>query len=190
MRFMINTNCKCKEETMEQKFQIPEMSTEKIAKWYTTIKPIVHQNGTPHYLRELSSEDLTRIVYTELTEPTDYAESVDYNKLSVITDIKMLHTCGYHGFFEPSVGEVIRQIPKRILKEVVAFEIIGGAIGMNSIYRAELNAGFHVSVVRLYQAANASHLPAFPINRWPTKYSKRPWRMLDADFRKIMKLSE
>lgn len=170
---------------MEQKFQIPEMSTEEIAKWYTTIKPIVHQNGIPYYLRELSIRELTRTAYTYHTEYTDYDECVDYNKLSVIADIKMLHTYNYYGFFKPTVGEVIRQIPKRMLKEVVAFEILAGALGINSIYHAELNAGFHVSVVRLYRAANASHLSASPINSWPTKYSSRPLRMLDADFRKL-----
>lgn len=42
----------------------------------------------------------------------------------------MLHGYGYYGLFKPSVGEVIRQIPKDLLEKVVAFEIIAGAIGM------------------------------------------------------------
>lgn len=175
---------------MEQKFQIPEMSTEEIAKWYTTIKPIVRENGIPYYCRKLSIRELTCTAYTYDKEYTDYDECVDYNKLSVIADIKMLHTYNYYGFFKPTVGEVIRQIPKGMLKEVVAFEMLAGPIGINSIYRKELNAGFHVSVVRLYRSANASHLSAFPINCWPTKYSRRPMRMLEADFRKIKQTIE
>lgn len=42
----------------------------------------------------------------------------------------MLHGYGYYGLFKPSVGEIIRQIPKDLLEKVVAFEIIAGAIGM------------------------------------------------------------
>ena len=175
---------------MEQKFEIPEMSNEQIVRWYATIKPIVHKNGTPCYLRKLSEKELTNSAYTWLNNPKDFAEAVDYNKLSVIADIKMLHTWGYYGFFKPSVGEVIRQIPPRIIKDVVAFEIICGAIGMNSIYNAELNAGFHVSVVRLYRSADASHLPASPIVSWPTKHSQKPWRMFDKDFRTLLSLSK
>ena len=190
MRIIRKTNCNCKEDNMEQKFQIPKMSTEEIAKWYSTIKPIVRKNGKSNYLRELSLNELTKTSYTWLTNPKDYAEVVDYSKLSVITDVKMLHTYGYYGFFKPSVGEVIQQIPKRFLKDVVAFEILDGAIAMNSIYREELNAGYHVSVVRLYRTITTSHLPAIPINCWPNKYSKRPLNMLDSDFRKIMNLSK
>ena len=82
------------------------------------------------YLRKLSERELTHVAYTWLTEAIDYAEKVDFTKLSVLEDIKMLHGYGYYGLFKPSVGEVIRQIPKDLLEKVVAFEIIAGAIGM------------------------------------------------------------
>ena len=80
----------------------------------------------------LWTEELTNVAYTFLNEPTDYADKVDFTKLSVLEDRKMLHGWGYYGFFKPSVGEVIRQIPKDSLEKVVAFEIIDGAIAMNS----------------------------------------------------------
>lgn len=175
---------------MERKFQIPEMTTEEIAKWYTTIKPIVNDGAIPRYLRELSERELTCTAYTWLTEPPDYAGPVDFTQLSVLEDTKMLHVYGYHGFFKPDVGEVIRQIPKQYLEKVVAFEIISGPVGMNSIYRKELNAGFHVSIVRLYQEKNDTNEVATPVDCWPTTDSKCPVGMTKEDFEKIIELIE
>ncbi len=178
---------------MEQKFEIPEMSIEEISKWYATIKPIVHKSGTPCYLRKLSEKELTNTAYTWLKERrnyTEYAEYVDFDELSVLTDIKMLHRWGYYGFFKPSVGEVIRQIPKELLEKVIAFEIISGPVGMNSIYNAELIAGFHVSIVRLYQAKNSTNESAAPVSHWPSTNDKCPIGMEQGDFQKFFELIE
>ena len=175
---------------MERKFEIPEMSIEEIAKWHKTIKPIVHKNVTPCYLRKLSEKELTNTAYTFLRGHKDYAENVDFSQLSVLADVKMLHRWGHYAYFKPSVGEVIRQIPKEYLEKVVAFEIISAPVGMNSIYNAELNAGFHVSIVRLYQAKNDANEAATPINCWPNADSKCPLLMNEQDFEKIMELIE
>ena len=167
---------------MERKFEIPQMSNEKIAHWYETINPIVKHNT---YLRELSADELTGTAYTWLNEPSDYADKVDFSKLSVLEDRKMLHGCGYYGFFKPSVGEVIRQIPKEYLEKVVAFEIIDGAIAMNSTFNAELNAGFHVSIVRLYQAKDDTNEAAYQITKYPTSDSKVPVGMTEEEFAEL-----
>ena len=55
---------------MKRKFQIPKMSNEDIAKWYTSIKPIVNHKGRPTYLRELSDRELVNFPYTWLNQPT------------------------------------------------------------------------------------------------------------------------
>ena len=167
---------------MERKFEIPQMSNEEIAHWYETIKPIVKHNT---YLRELSADELTGTVYTWLNEPSDYADKVDFSKLSVLEDRKMLHGWGYYGFFKPSVGEVIRQIPKEYLEKVVAFEIIDGAIAMNSTFNTELNAGFHVSIVRLYQAKDDTNEAAYQITEYPTSDSKVPVGMTEEEFAEL-----
>lgn len=167
---------------MKRKFEIPKMSTEEITRWYATIKPIV--NGDT-YLRELSAEELTNVAYTWLNETTDYAEKVDFSKLSVLEDVKMLHGWGYYGYFKPSVGEVIRQIPKEYLEKVVAFEIIECAIAMNSTFKDELNAGFHVSIVRLYQAKDAKNEAAHQITKYPTKDSKIPIGITEEEFKEL-----
>lgn len=175
---------------MEQKFEIPEMSPEEISKWYSTIKPIVYKNGTACYLRKLSDKELTDTAYTWLNKLRDYAEYVDFDQLSILADVRMLHHWGYYGYFKPSVGEVIRQIPKEYLNKVCAFEIIAGGIGMNSVYNEELNAGFHVSVVRLYQPKNTTNKSSFPVDYWPTENSKCPIGMKEKDFQKFFGLIE
>lgn len=170
---------------MERKFEIPKMSKKNIVKWYSTIKPIVQNKGTPTYLRELSDSELEDVSYTWLNKSTDYGEVADFTKLSVLADVKMLHSFGYHGFFKPSVGEVIRQIPKEYLEKVIAFEIIDGGIGMNTTFKAELNAGFHVSIVRLYQAKDATNVEAQPIDIYPNKKCKTPIGMTKKEFHAV-----
>ena len=170
---------------MERKFEIPKMSNEDIAKRYANIKPIVKNEGTPTYLRELSEDELTHKAYTWLNEPSDYAEPVDYSELSLLADVKMLHVWAYYGFFKPDVGEVIRQIPAEYLEKVVAFEMIDGAIGYNSIFNKELNAGFHVSIVRLYQAKDETNQEAQPIGIYPTSDCMIPIGMTEEEFQGV-----
>ena len=170
---------------MERKYEIPKMSNGDIAKWYSNIKPIVKYEGKPTYLRELWAHELTITVYTDLNEPSDYAEPVDYSKLSVLADVKMLHVWAFYGFFKPNVGEVIRQIPTEYIEKVVAFEMINGAIGMTSIFNKELNAGFHVSIVRLYQAKDDTNEEAQPIGIYPTSDCKTPIGMTEEEFQGV-----
>lgn len=172
---------------MERKFEIPKMSNEEIARWYDTIKPIVAHDT---YLRKLTTDELTKVSYTWLNEPTDYADKVDFTKLSVLEDRKMLHGYGYYGYFKPSVWEVIRQIPRDYLEKVVAFEIICGAIGMNNTFKDELNAGFHVSIVRLYQEKDDTNEVAHPIIEYPTNDSKIPAGMTKEKFKELFVLEE
>jgi len=172
---------------MERKIEIPTMSKEEIAKWYANIKPIVGK-APKMYLRNLSEKEITGVAYTWLTEPKDLVDPVDFSKLSVLADVKMLHRWCYYGFFKPDVGEVIRQIPKEYLEKVVAFEILEGPIGMDSIYNKECNAGFHVSIVRLYQAKDATNKEAKPVDKYPTKDSNIPIGMTQEEFEEYKEL--
>ena len=172
---------------MERKFEIPKMSNEEIAHWYDTIKPIVKHDT---YLRKLSTEELTNVAYTWLNKPTDYADKVDFTKLSVLEDRKMLHGYGYYGYFKPSVGEVIRQIPRDYLEKVVAFEIICGAIGMYRTFKDEVSEGFHVSIVRLYQKKDDTNEVAHPITEYPANDSKTPAGMTEEKFKELFVFEE
>lgn len=144
---------------MEEKIIIPMMEKDEIAKWYKNIRPIVNYksknncNKKQVYLRKLKNNELTDLSYTWLQNEKDYAEQVEYEKLSALADVKMIHRFGLYGLFKPSVGEVICQIPKELLPKVVAFEIIYNPINNSdfNLFKKEFDAGFHVSVVRLYQ---------------------------------------
>ena len=169
---------------MEQKIEIPKMSIEEIAKHYAHIKPIVKHHGIPTYLRNLTKDELTHISFTWLDDnPSNFTEPVDYSCLSVLADVKMLHAWAYYGFFKPDVGEVISQISKEHLDKVVAFEIMAGAIAYNGMFNKELNDGFHVSIVRLYQAKDSTNEEApFP-KCYPTDDCKVPIGMTEEQFK-------
>lgn len=70
-------------------------------------------------------------------------------------------------------------------EKVVAFEIIAGAIGMEGIFKDELNAGFHVSIVRLYQAKDDTNEAAQQIKKYPTPNSQVPVGMAEEQFKKL-----
>jgi hypothetical protein len=142
---------------MEQKkFFIPAMEQTELVKWYQRISPIVASEGKHYYLRQLSDKELSKVAYNWLNKKSDFGEEVDYEKLKPLLDVKMLHTYGWYGYFKPSVAEVIRQIPKDLLSQTVAFEIIRTPSTAEDLskYREETSAGFHVSIVRLYTRNN------------------------------------
>lgn len=74
--------------------------------------------------------------------------------LKPLAKITTYHKYGFHGFFKPSIGEVICCIPEEHLEQCVAFEIIrwpSTADDLNAEHEA-LNAGYHVATVQLYKA--------------------------------------
>lgn len=172
---------------MKRKIKIPEMKKEDIVKWYATIRPIVYHNETPVFLRKLTEDELTNVSYTGLNEMGDYGENVDLSEMSVLADVKMLHRWGYYAYFKPSVGEVIRQIPKELLSKVVAFQIIH--VASMSIFKPEFNAGYHVSVVRLYQERGTNE-KAEEVTNYPDENSVLPIGMSATEFKQMKELHE
>jgi len=130
--------------------EIPFMSVAEVVKSYKTIRPITSFGSRPFFLQELSAEDLTEFSFIHLEDSN--RQEVDRNTISMVKEMNMLHKYTYHGFFQPTVSEVISQIPKELLKKVVAFEIIKqpGKDYDFKFYPKEFEAGFHVSMVRLY----------------------------------------
>lgn len=132
--------------------QIPTMSIKEICELYRRIKPIVRIDDVPYYMREFSALDLTEKSYI-WNRDEDKTIPVDMEELEPIIENKTLHKYGYYGLFKPSIGEVISQIPKDLLDKVVAFEIVYSPQSWDDFnkYINEFNAGFHVSMVRLYR---------------------------------------
>ncbi|MBE5820964.1 MAG: hypothetical protein E7311_00045 [Clostridiales bacterium] len=134
---------------MLNKIEIPKMPSFEIARHYERIKPIVRDKlHTPFYVRELSEKELSCVAYTALKAEDKFYKAANLENMTPICTVKMLHKWGYYGFFKPSVGEVIRQIPTELRDKVVAFEIIKQL--PTSEHYVENDAGYHVSEVKLY----------------------------------------
>lgn len=82
----------------------------------------------------------------------DVGEMKKYRgKLKEKCRIRTLHSYGYHGFFKPSVAEVLAQATDEQLSDVVAFETLGPeTVSDLNKHREELNEGFHVAETILY----------------------------------------
>jgi hypothetical protein len=133
--------------TEETKSWIPEISDERLAELSERIKPLVRNgDGELCYIRPV---DLRGTAYTWSPKIIEKA-----GEMNVITDITTYHTYGYYGFFKPSIGEVLAQIPAEYVDRVVAFEIIKSPETADDLNRekAALNAGYHVATTRLYEA--------------------------------------
>jgi len=53
-----------------------------------------------------------------------FTEKVDMNSLKLIGCIPTFHTCAYHGFFKPTIAEVLAQIPEFYVDAFDAFEVL------------------------------------------------------------------
>ena len=148
-----------------KEFEISLMSSEEIIKHYKIIKPIRKFNDVPYFLLNLTSIELNYTSYILLGDNSK-SKKVDMNQLFAIKDVNMLHRYDNYLFFTPSIREIISQIPKELLGQVIAFEIIKqpntydcphpdafDAEFYNTYdypHRNEFDAGFYTSTVRLY----------------------------------------
>jgi len=126
-----------------KRFAIPQISDEQIQA-LRHIHP-VEQSGRGWI--EMKWPDPRRASFLWNPEPSGVRED-----LQEICRVRTLHTFGYHGFFKPSIAEVLAQIPPELLGAVVAFETKGPetAEDLNKNIDA-LNAGFQVAETILYR---------------------------------------
>lgn len=142
-----------------KKLSIPVISDEELMRRYSKIKPITDINGKKYWLRNYSIDEMRNTSFF-CTRVTDISISVG-EALSNHThyDFQCLHTFGYHGFFKPSVAEVLSQIPQNLYENysIDAFEIIDMPTNINDLNKFwnETKQGFHFSVVRLYIRVNS-----------------------------------
>lgn len=130
------------------KLDIPELSDEKLNELASRIKPLVRdKTGNARNIRPV---DLRSVAYT--WSPKRVGEPV--TSLESLAEFRCLHRYGYYGMFKPSIAEVICQIPANLIDRATHFEIVQSPKWANDLNeeQAALNAGFHVSTVRLYRA--------------------------------------
>lgn len=167
-------------EQEKKKISIPEMTPDEIMKLYSHIKPIVWRDGKRVYLRQLCKKEAIDQVFTKIESEGEEEKEVNYSELAKLADIRMLHRWGYHMYFKPSVGEVIRQIPKEMINDVVAFQLLHGST--SNLFKETFNAGYHTSVVRLYKTKGKDDIAAEPPKPYPNKDTVKPIGMTDEEF--------
>ena len=137
-----------------KQLSIPQITDEELMRRYLKIKPIAEVGDGKYWLKDYSIDEMRNTSYfwslfPDKREPV--GEKLYYHDYH---EFECLHSFGFHGFFKPSVAEVLAQIPEDCLKHftIDAFEIIGKPTGSDDLnkYREALEQGFHVSVVRLY----------------------------------------
>lgn len=139
------------------KMSIPKISEEELLKRYEQVKPVVSKNGQLFALREYPLEELKTCSYTWDLD-ANVREKIKEGELEPLQgrDFYCIHTYGYHGFFKPTIYEVLAQIEEHVLPLVSAFEIIEKPGCAEDFHRdwfttMAFRQSYHVSKVRLYK---------------------------------------
>jgi hypothetical protein len=116
------------------------------------IRPVAYFHDKLHYLNvEISMKGL---------RGTSFIWNAEKNIGNIATDIEELtiivckFTAGAPVFFKPTISEVLSQIPKEVLPEVVAFEIPDQLLVANNCCESRIDGKwvlYHVATVRLYK---------------------------------------
>ncbi len=134
---------------MTKRVWIPAVAKDELIERSKRVRPVITKDGAKTYLEPV---DPFTVAY--LWSPKPVAEPVP--PLVPLGEAKTYHSYGYYGFFKPSIGEVLAQIPADILDKVVAFEIVKApedAADLNDENEA-LNAGYHVANTLFYGVAS------------------------------------
>ena len=125
-------------------FEIPTKTDAELAKLVKKTRPLVrNKDGN---LCTIKQPDLRQTAFTwdpkGLRKVKGTAVEVAWKNT--------LHTFGYHGFFKPSIAEVLCQMPEGL--DADGFEVIGpeDADDLNKEMPA-LNEGFHVATTIFYK---------------------------------------
>jgi hypothetical protein len=127
-----------------REIKIPPIKEGRLNELAARIKPVVAFKGVKHYIQPCH---LRNEAYT-----WDAQKAAKAPPLVELVDIRTYHTYGFHGFFKPSIAEVIAQIPADIIDQVTEFEIVDAPKSAEDLNeeRIALNKGFHVATTRLY----------------------------------------
>jgi hypothetical protein len=84
---------------------IVEISDELLAERLKHWTPIIHEGGKFYTIKTVDPRNMSFIWDPEFTGEVS---------IEVMAERITYHTCGYHGFFKPSIAEVLAQIPDDI----------------------------------------------------------------------------
>ncbi len=161
-----------KRQVVAKQLQIPPISEKRLAVLAEHIKPVVRfargemrvyrTHNKPRHtffvpksdgrlLQERSGElyfvDLIYLRHSALAWPAEKAAG-----LRPVAEIRTLHTDLRQRVFQPTVNEVLAQVPRHLVNDVVAFEVLEPAPDSEQNQEA-LDAGFHIATTILYAQA-------------------------------------
>ena len=148
-----------------------KLTPRELKSYCSEIRPIIHPNfGSSFFLRKLSKKEIRRDSFTWMDNPEDLEREVDYSKLREIADVTMLHKYHCSESFNPTVVEIVDQIPEEYLDYVTAFEIVYAPSEEFDIdlFQQEIQNGYHVFVVRLYGKKRRNDTRALPPRNYPS----------------------
>jgi hypothetical protein len=130
-----------------ERLRIPKIEDDELERRYDRIKPLIRDGkGKAHLIKkpDLRGESYLPSKLLDVVTPGP-----------VIGEFRCLHTWSYYGFFKPSIAEVLAQFPAEMLEKASYFEIVRRPENATDLNEEEeaLNAGFHVSNVRVYEKA-------------------------------------
>lgn len=132
--------------------KIPKLTNERLAELQATIKPVIRDGKDLWYIEDV---DPRNIAFTWDPKPTEKATG-----LKLLCTARTLHTYGYHGFFKPSIAEVLAQVPADLVDKAVAFEVNGpGTADDLNQEKEALDAGFHVAQTSFYASEGTTTTP-------------------------------
>ncbi len=127
-----------------KKSRVPEITMERLLELSERIKPVVHFNGIGLCYIKLNKNLLVPFL-------RDYEATERADGLKTLCDITTFHTFGYHIYFNPTVAEVLAQIPEELVRRAVAFQVVSDPTKDVSTHDVEaLAAGYHAATTRLY----------------------------------------
>ena len=124
--------------------RIPNISGERLSELLKRIKPVVYFAGRGLcYIKELHPF----VIYLRYATPLRDADDI-----RGFSDIITYHTYGYRSIFNPTIAEVLAQIPEQHVDNVIAFEILSDPNETNDFNKDSeaLAAGYHAATTRLY----------------------------------------
>lgn len=135
-----------------EKIIIPKLSNEELIALYERIRPIVEFKDEKYLLRKFTLDQIINTSYIYNIED-DIRVLVDQEDLETVEEFPCFHTYGYPGFFKPSIGEVLSQLPEKSKIESKYFEMIEepDTVEDLNMYFDVIDKGYHVSKIRTYK---------------------------------------
>lgn len=124
---------------------IPDMPVTEIIELAKRITPVIRFEGQLFHIE--THGDIFTTSYLWSAERTHEAIN-----LHLLSRIITYHKWGYYGFFKPSIGEIIAQIPDNLVNKTDAFEIEWYPQNADDLNRQKqvVYDGYHMAITCLF----------------------------------------